>query len=159
LQAQSKNLYWLLLSILIIAIDQCSKYLAVKYLTFHQPVPLIPFFNLTLAHNTGAAFNFLGSAGGWQRWLFVGFAILVTVMCSLWLYRLPTKSRLNAAAISMVIGGAIGNVWDRLDYGYVIDFIDFYVNDWHWPIFNIADSAICIGVAILAYISFTTQDK
>lgn len=159
MQAQTKNLYWLLLSMIVIILDQLTKYLAVNHLTLHQPVPLMPFFNLTLAHNTGAAFNFLGSAGGWQRWFFIGFAMLVSISCSIWLYRLPAKHCLNAAAISLIIGGALGNIWDRLNYGYVIDFIDFYVNDWHWPIFNVADSAICIGVGLLAYLSFTTQEQ
>lgn len=153
MHSQLKNLYWLLVSLLIIVLDQYSKILVVKYLTFQEPVPIIPFFNFTLAYNTGAAFNFLGSAGGWQRWFFAAIALIVTLGCCSWLYRLPRQDKFTALAISLIIGGALGNLWDRLTLGYVRDFIDFYVNTWHFPIFNIADSAICVGVAILVILT------
>lgn len=158
LQSGIKNLVWLLLSIVIIFFDQLTKLYAIKYLSLYQPLPLMPFFNLTLAHNTGAAFSFLGAESGWQRWFFVGTALIVSMLCLAWLYRLPTKGKLLLAAIGLLLGGALGNLWDRLVYGYVIDFIDLYVGDWHWPIFNIADAAICIGVAIIAITSLKKQD-
>lgn len=151
---KTKNLYWLLLSIIVIILDQLTKCWAVKELTLYQPLPLVPYFNLTLAHNTGAAFSLLGTAGGWQRWFFTAIAVLASAVCTVWLYRLPVNNRWSAAAISMLLGGALGNLWDRLMLGYVIDFIDLYVNDWHWPVFNVADIAICLGVGILAVTSF-----
>ena len=158
MQSGIKNLVWLLLSLAIVCFDQLSKLYAVKYLSLYQPLPLVPFFNLTLAHNTGAAFSFLGSAGGWQRWFFAFIALVVSIACLVWLYRSPARGKLLLAAISLLLGGALGNLWDRLAYGYVIDFIDLYVGDWHWPIFNIADAAICIGVAIIAMTSLKKQD-
>ncbi len=159
LQTTLRNFYWLLLSVAILAFDQLTKYLAVKYLVLYQPMPLMPSFNITLAHNTGAAFSLLGSAGGWQRWFFAGVALLASIVCVGWLYRLPAKQRFTASAISLILGGALGNLWDRLQYGYVIDFIDFYLQDWHWPVFNIADAAICIGVSLLIFTSFKPQEN
>lgn len=159
LKTNFKNLSWLIISFLIIFLDQLSKQLAIKYLTLYQAKPLMPFFNLTLAHNTGAAFSLLGTAGGWQRWFFAGIAIVASIGGTVWLYRLPAKDKLSAFAISLILSGALGNLWDRLVYGYVIDFIDFYINDWHWPVFNIADSAICIGVALLIITTLRKQES
>ena len=104
---------------------------------------------MTLAHNYGAAFSFLSDAGGWQRWLFTGLASVVTVVLVIWLLRLTAKERMLAAALSLVIGGAVGNLIDRIINGYVVDFIDVYYRDWHWPAFNVADSAISCGIVLL----------
>ena len=142
-------LKWLWLSALVIALDQVTKVAADTWLAYHDPVPVLPFFNLLLSYNTGAAFSFLSDAGGWQRWFFVVLALGVSAVIALWLYRLPANQRWTAMALGLVLGGAIGNVIDRLLYGHVVDFLDFYVGQWHWPTFNVADSAITIGVAVL----------
>lgn len=142
-------LKWLWLSVVVIALDQATKVAAEIWLQYHDPVPVLPFFNLMLSYNTGAAFSFLADAGGWQRWFFVLLALGVSAVIVFWLSRLPPAQRWVAVALSLVLGGAIGNVIDRLAYGHVIDFLDFFVGQWHWPTFNIADSAITIGVAVL----------
>ena len=140
---------WLLMSAVIIALDLWTKGLATDSLTLYRPVEINSWLNMTLAHNYGAAFSFLSDAGGWQRWLFTGLASVVTLVLIVWLLRLPAKEKLTAAALSMIIGGAVGNLIDRIINGYVVDFIDVYYNDWHWPAFNLADSAITGGVILL----------
>ena len=142
-------LKWTWLSGVVIFIDQLTKYLASTLLDMHQPVSIIPMFNLYLTHNYGAAFSFLSQAGGWQRWFFTIVALVVSVIIITWVRRLKDNETLQAVSLSLILGGALGNVIDRLIFGYVIDFIDVYYGDWHWPAFNIADSAITIGVALL----------
>ena len=110
---------------------------------------MVPFVNLTLTHNTGAAFSLLHRAGGWQRWLFAALAVVVSIAIVIWLKRLPRNARWTAAGLALVLGGALGNLWDRLAHGYVVDFIDFYYGEWHWPAFNVADSAITLGAVML----------
>ena len=148
---------WLWLSLLIVILDQATKWLAEGLLLPFQPVPLMPLLNLTLMYNEGAAFSFLANAGGWQRWLFAGFALVMTLALTLWLLRLDKGERATAAALSLVIGGAIGNLIDRVQSGRVVDFIDFYVGTWHWPAFNVADSAISIGIVFLLVTSFRSE--
>ncbi|MBK5968638.1 signal peptidase II [Thiorhodovibrio winogradskyi] len=140
---------WLWLTATVILLDQLTKWLAERLLPLHEPVALMPMLNLTLMHNEGAAFSLLADAGGWQRWLFAAFALLVTIVLVVWLLRLDARERMTAAALALLIGGAVGNLIDRLRTGRVVDFIDVYYGDWHWPAFNIADSAITIGVALL----------
>jgi signal peptidase II len=142
-------LKWLWLSVLVVVLDQVSKALASTHLHYHQPVEVLPMFNLTLSYNTGAAFSFLGGAGGWQRWLFVGLAVVVSIVLVLWLNRLTRRDVWIASSLALIVGGAIGNVIDRVRLGYVVDFLDVYYRGWHWPTFNIADSAITVGVTIL----------
>jgi signal peptidase II len=142
-------LRWLWIALLVIALDQWSKYAATIYLDYADPVHVIPFFNLTLLHNTGAAFSFLSEAGGWQRWFFATIAVVVSLVIVVWIARLEKEQRWLAVALALVLGGAIGNLWDRLYLGYVIDFIDVYYKSYHWPAFNIADSAIFAGGAML----------
>lgn len=144
-------LKWLWLSALVVVLDQFTKQWASAALGFQEPVAVMPFFNLTLMHNTGAAFSFLSSAGGWQRWFFTAIAIFVSVVIVFWLKRLKPQEVWVAAALALVLGGALGNVWDRATLGYVIDFIDVYAGRWHWPAFNLADSAIVVGAAILIW--------
>ncbi len=140
--------YWWL-SGLVIVLDQVTKFLAKTLLTFHQPMPVLPSFNLLLTYNTGAAFSFLAGAGGWQRWFFLGLGLLVSIGLIVWLRRLkPTETRL-AAALALILGGAIGNLIDRAWLGQVIDFIQLYYQHWYWPAFNLADSAITVGAALL----------
>lgn len=142
-------LHWLWLSVLVIALDHGTKYLASTMLDYGVPVPVLPSFNLTLAHNTGAAFSFLADASGWQRWFFVAIAVVVSGILLDWLRRLPRHETWTAVSLTLILGGAVGNVIDRVVHGYVVDFIQVYYDVWYWPAFNIADSAITVGVAIL----------
>lgn len=142
-------LKWLWVSVLVIVLDQLTKLWAVSALGYGKPVAVIPFFNLTLMHNTGAAFSFLSEAGGWQRWFFALVALLISAAILVWLKRLPNGKAWLAVALTLVLGGALGNVWDRITLGYVIDFLDFYYQGWHWPAFNLADSAIFVGAVML----------
>ncbi len=140
---------WLLMSVVIITLDLWTKGLATESLTLYRPLELTTWLNMTLAHNYGAAFSFLSDAGGWQRWLFTGLAAVVTLVLIVWLLRLQPGEKLTAAALGLIIGGAVGNLIDRINNGYVVDFIDVYYRDWHWPAFNLADSAITGGVILL----------
>jgi len=147
-------LKWLWLSLLALVLDQSSKLLIDGSMQLYQSIPLLPSFNLTYVHNTGAAFSFLSTAGGWQRWLFAGLALAISIGITVWLTRLQKHETVLAAALSLVLGGAIGNLIDRLAYGYVIDFLDVYYGTWHWPAFNIADAAITLGVMLMLAESF-----
>lgn len=147
-------LKYLWLSLAIIIADQISKTLMVNWLDLYETVRVLPFFNLTLAHNPGAAFSFLAGAGGWQRWFFVVLAAVISTVLIVWMRRLAQTAKLEAISLALIIGGAIGNVIDRLIYGYVIDFLDVYAGSYHWPAFNIADSAICVGAVLLIIDSF-----
>jgi signal peptidase II len=140
---------WLLMSLVIVVLDLWTKGLATDSLTLYRPVELTSWLNMTLAHNYGAAFSFLSDAGGWQRWLFTGLALVVTLVLIVWLLRLSAKEKVTAASLGLIIGGAVGNLIDRIMHGYVVDFIDVYYRDWHWPAFNLADSAITGGVILL----------
>ncbi len=145
----ARNLKWLLLSVLVVALDLFSKSIASDNLQLHQPLPVFPGFNLTLMHNKGAAFSFLSSAGGWQRWFFTIIAAVVSVVIVVWLARLKPRQHWLALALALVLGGALGNLWDRLTLGYVVDFIQVYYREWYWPAFNVADSAIFVGAVML----------
>ncbi|AWN74731.1 signal peptidase II [Legionella anisa] len=136
---------WFMLSLIVIVFDQASKYLASVFLTPYKPLPVFPMFNFTLAYNSGAAFSFLSGAGDWHRWFFAGFSFIVSVILAVWLYRTESQARFLLAGISLILGGAIGNLIDRALDGYVIDFIDVYYKHHHFATFNLADSAICIG--------------
>jgi len=149
-------LNWLWLSGLVIVLDQTSKWLAERLLEPLVQVPVLPSFNLTLVYNKGAAFSFLSQAGGWQRWFFSGLAIAVSLFIVLWLRRLHAQDTWTAAGLSLVLGGAMGNLIDRLIYGHVIDFIDLYYSTYHWPTFNLADSAITVGATLLIVHSLVT---
>lgn len=152
-------LKWTWISVLVLALDQLTKQLASSYLNYAEPVAVMPLFNLTLVHNTGAAFSFLSQAGGWQRWFFAAIALLVSAGLLLWLKRLSAEKVWEAVALTLVLGGALGNVWDRILLGYVVDFLDFYYGNWHWPAFNIADMAITGGAAILIIDSLWSRKK
>jgi signal peptidase II len=146
---EGRQTRWLWLSALVVALDQGTKWMAEAALDPYLPVPLVPSFNLTLMYNEGAAFSFLAGAGGWQRWFFAGLAALVTIALGVWLHRLMATERATALGIALVMGGAVGNLIDRILTGRVVDFIDVYYAGWHWPAFNLADSAITLGVALL----------
>ncbi len=147
-------LKWLGLSLFAILLDQGTKLAIDSSMKLYQSIPVLPFFKLTYVHNTGAAFSFLSEAGGWQRWFFAGLALAISCGIAVWLARLKQHETLLAVALSLVLGGAIGNLIDRLAYGYVIDFLDVYYQTWHWPAFNIADSAITLGVILMLLESF-----
>ncbi len=148
----SKNstaLTWLWLSAVVIVADQITKYLASTYLHLYDPVAIGPGFNLTLVHNTGVAFSFMSDGSDWTRWFLVTLAVAAGVAIVIWLTRLPAGQTLASAALALILGGAAGNVWDRIQFGYVVDFVDVYYGAWHWPAFNVADSAITFGAVLL----------
>ena len=140
---------WLWVAVVVLIVDQCTKLLADAMLAMHQSVELLPFLALRKAYNTGAAFSFLGDASGCQRWFFIILALVVIVILLAWLRRLPPGDTRVRLALVMILGGAVGNVVDRIVYGHVIDFIDVFYGSWHWPTFNVADSAISIGAFLL----------
>ncbi len=142
-------LRWLWLSLTVIGLDQLSKWAAVTFLPYDRAVPILPHFNLTLVYNTGAAFNFLSHADGWQRWFFVGLAFLVSIALIVWLKRLREGSHWTALAIALILGGSLGNATDRIVRSHVVDFISLYIQHWYWPAFNLADSAITVGAFTL----------
>ena len=154
---------WLWLSVLILLLDQITKWLVLAALRPYEVLPLAPNINLTLMFNTGAAFSFLSDAGGWQRWIFAGFALAVTLALVVWLLRLKPQEHWLAAALALIVGGAVGNLVDRLLLGPVVDFIQVYLpflpfaifNP--WPAFNVADSAITVGVVLLLVESLRTH--
>lgn len=142
-------LRWLWLSVAILALDQLTKWVIDHSMHVYQSIDLLPFFNLTYLRNQGAAFSFLSDAGGWQRWFFVTLSAVASAGIVYWLSRLGKNLRWEACAWAMVLGGAAGNLIDRAVFGYVIDFLDVFYRDWHWPAFNVADSAITIGIGML----------
>ncbi len=152
-------LKYLGLSGLVIVLDQLSKWIISSSFSLHETLAVMPFFNLTLAHNTGAAFSFLAQAGGWQRWFFVGLTTVISIALLIWLKKLNRQAKLEAIAISLILGGAIANVIDRIYFGYVVDFLDFYYGTAHFAAFNIADSAICIGAGLLIIDSFMSKPE
>ena len=140
----------LVLAALVLLLDQASKLAVLSLLQPYQSLPVVPdFFNLTLVFNRGASFSFLAEADGWQRWLFSGISGAAAVVIIVLLHRTPRSDRLNGVGLSLVLGGAVGNLIDRLWLGHVIDFFDVYYRAWHFPAFNIADSAISVGAALL----------
>lgn len=151
-----KYYYWLLV-VAIIVIDQLSKCWVSHYLQLGESRYGTPFFNLVLAHNYGAAFSFLNVPGGLQRWLFVVLSSVISVLLLFWLR--TAQSRLQATALALILGGAVGNLIGRLFKGYVVDFLQFHWADYCWPAFNVADSAVCIGVGLLIISLFFTRKK
>lgn len=143
------NYRWLILTVVVLILDQWTKHLALAHLQPYQPIEVMAHFNLKLAFNTGAAFSFLADQGGWQRWFFVVLTFVISCVLLVWLFRLEKSQRMLALALALILGGAIGNVYDRLLYGHVVDFIDWHAAGYHWPAFNIADSAIVCGAVLL----------
>lgn len=142
------------IAVTIIVIDQITKWIANSQLTLHEQNPVMTSFNFTLMYNYGAAFSFLSDAGGWQRWFLTIVAAVISVVLMVWIYRLKPHEKWLGIALSLILGGAIGNVIDRTIFGYVIDFIQWYYDRFYWPAFNIADAAICVGTVILLITSF-----
>ncbi|KPX41998.1 signal peptidase II [Pseudomonas syringae pv. tagetis] len=153
------RLAWLWLSVLVLVIDQASKYYFENTLSLYQQIIVIPdLFSWTLAYNTGAAFSFLADGAGWQRWLFALIAIVVSAVLVVWLKRLGRDDTWLAVALALVLGGALGNLYDRIVLGHVIDFIlVHWENRWYFPAFNVADSAITVGAIMLALDMFKSK--
>jgi signal peptidase II len=149
---------WLSISALVVAVDQLTKYIVGRSFALYESLEVTPFFNLVLVHNRGAAFSFLSSAGGWQRPFFIGIALVAAAWIS-WLLRKHPTETLFCFALSLILGGAIGNVVDRVLFGAVVDFLDFHVFGWHWPAFNVADSAITVGAALLIWDALIAKGK
>jgi signal peptidase II len=147
----ASGLLWLWIAAMVVLMDRYSKFWIVDHLAPFEPLKILPIFNLTLAFNKGAAFGFLHSASGWQNLLLCTFACLVSLIIIYWLYQSARNERWLNIALCFIIGGALGNVWDRVLYGYVIDFFDFHMGHWHFAIFNVADSAICLGAVMLIW--------
>ena len=145
------------LAIVVIALDQATKMWVSANLEYGQPVVINAFFNLTLLHNPGAAFSFLSDAGGWQRWFFGAIAAVVSVVLVVWIARLGGGKGREALALALILGGAVGNLYDRLVLGYVVDFLVLHYEQHAWPAFNIADSAITLGAGLLLLDMFTAQ--
>lgn len=156
-------LCWLWLSAVVIVLDQISKYYIGTKFSLYEQLTVTPFFSFTLAYNTGAAFSFLSDASGWQRWFFVVVALGVSVVLVIWMKRLRSDEKLQAVGMALILGGALGNVWDRIALGHVVDFLLFYYDSYYFPAFNLADSAITLGAGLLILDMFihphTNSDK
>lgn len=145
---------WYAISVVVILLDQVTKYAADNMLDYGRPVEILPVFDLTLLYNKGAAFSFLSDAGGWQRWFFLTISSVVSCVLVVWIYRLPSSQKLLALSLSLILGGAIGNLIDRAYFGHVIDFISVHYDNHYFPAFNIADSAITVGAALMLIEAF-----
>lgn len=154
-----RRILWLLLAAFVVVVDQVTKLLAVQHIPYGFDVEVLPFLQFTLIYNTGAAFSFLSQADGWQRWMFIGIGVVACLVFVIWLIKIAARNNLLSFALSLILGGAVGNLWDRVHLGYVIDFIDIYYKDWHWPAFNIADSAIMLGALLVIIDLFKSEGK
>ncbi len=152
------SLVWLWLSSIVVILDQITKLWVSSILELNQTINVLPHFDLRLLHNPGAAWSILATAGGWQRWFLSILAILVSGVIIVWLSNLERQRYWLACSLSLILGGALGNVIDRIMYGYVIDFVDVYYQNWHWPAFNVADSAISVG-AVMLLVSLIRNEK
>lgn len=150
-QSRTISLRWLclVLALLVCLLDQGSKWWVTKTFQYAETLEIFKGLALTLRHNTGAAFSFLDDAGGWQRWFFVGVALVISAIIFVWLGRLNNQQKTEAIGLSLILGGALGNALDRILQGYVVDFIVLYYQDWQFPAFNIADIAINLGVILV----------
>jgi len=140
---------YFMVTIVVVFLDQASKHWAMIALTPFEPQLVLAFFNYTLAFNTGAAFSFLHNAGPWHQWFFVAISIFMSILIVIWMLRVPKTEGYFLIGLSLILGGALGNLIDRAHYGFVVDFIQLHFHNHYWPIFNIADSAICIGAFVL----------
>ena len=148
---------WLGIATLVLLLDQLSKITISRLFAYGETLPLTSFFNLILVHNKGAAFSFLSDAGGWQRWFFSIIAAGASTLI-VYLLRKHAADRLFCIALSLILGGALGNLWDRITIGHVVDFLDFHAGGYHWPAFNVADSAIFMGAMLMVIDSFRRKE-
>ena len=155
---KTHSLRWLWITLLFLVIDQVTKHWVANSMNLYESINVLPFFNITYVHNLGAAFSFLADQGGWQRWFFTAVASIASVVFIIWLAKTPKEQPLLAIALACMLSGALGNLIDRVLFGYVIDFLEFYIDTFKWPVFNVADSIIFIGAALMIIDSFV-QDK
>ncbi len=157
---RDRGLIWLWLSAVVFIVDQLTKYVATEALTLYVPQKVNRFLNWTLLHNEGIAFSLLANQPGWQRWFILIMASVIVIWLLIWLFNSPRRYRLHNISLALVIGGAFGNIYDRAVLGYVVDFIQLHYNDYYWPAFNVADSAITVGAVLLIIDTlFRKQDK
>ena len=152
------SLPWCLLSLLVFLIDRVSKYYVSHFFLFGEPRPLIPYLNIMLVYNKGTAFSLLNQGKVWEFWFLTLIALFVSLMVLIWLVRLPRQAYWRACALSLILGGALGNIWDRISLGYVIDFIDVHFKNYHFATFNIADAAITVGAILLVLEAFSQKN-
>ncbi|WP_040977041.1 signal peptidase II [Necropsobacter massiliensis] len=153
------GLSFLWLSCIAFILDLATKYLVVSRFELYESVNILPVFNLTYVRNPGAAFSFLADHSGWQQYFFILLALAISAMLVYFLYQNSRRQTLQNSAYALIIGGALANMADRAYHGFVVDFLDFYWRDWHYPVFNVADIAICVGAGLLALDAFKPGDK
>lgn len=149
INARMKQSVWLLIAVLVVALDLWTKSLATQMLEYGRPVEILPVLDFTLLHNRGAAFSFLSSAGGWQRWVFTAIALAVSAVLLVWTLQLKPHERWLSVTLPLILGGALGNLYDRLTLGYVVDFVHFHWQGRYFPAFNVADAAITAGAIMM----------
>jgi signal peptidase II len=149
---------WLGIALVVVLLDQVTKITMSKLLLYGQSETITTYFNLVMVYNKGAAFSFLSDQPGWQRYFFTGVSVIASVFI-LWMLKRNPEQRLFCWALALILGGAIGNLIDRVAYGHVIDFLDFYVRGWHWPAFNVADSAITVGAILFVLDEFRRVNR
>lgn len=155
----NSGLRWLWLTLLCLVLDQVTKHWVAGSFSLYESINVLPIFNITYVHNLGAAFSFLADQGGWQRWFFTAIAAIACIVFTIWLARTAKSQTLLSIAVALMLSGAMGNLIDRALFGYVIDFLDFHWSGNHFPAFNVADSMIFIGAALMILESFTTEDN
>lgn len=153
------GLSWLWLTLICLIVDQVTKHQVVGSMELYESIQVLSFFSITYVHNLGAAFSFLADQGGWQRWFFTAIAAIASIVFIIWLAKTPKDKKLLSIAFALLLSGALGNLIDRVLFGYVIDFLDFYIGSYRWPAFNVADSMIFIGAALMIFDSFKNSDK
>lgn len=153
------GLKWLWLSLIVYLIDLGSKWIVISHFQLYESIKILPIFNFTYVRNYGAAFSFLADHSGWQKYFFIVLALAISALLTFWLYRSSVQQKLTNSGYAFIIGGALANMTDRIYHGYVVDFLDFHWGIHHYPVFNLADSAIFIGVALLLLDSFLQSKK
>ena len=151
--SRGREMLWWAVAAGVVVADHATKWLASELMSARPPVVVTPFFNFVLAHNTGAAFSFLAEGSGWQRWFFAGIAVIAAVLISM-LIRRHAGEKLFCSGLALILGGAVGNLIDRLAWGHVVDFLQLHAGPWYWPAFNVADSAITVGAVLVVLDSF-----
>lgn len=154
-----KPWFWYVVAVVVMVLDQASKHAIEAVFDYGETKVFTSFFNFTLAYNTGAAFSFLADAGGWQRWFFAVIAVSASVLLTVWIARTSATNPREAFALAFILGGALGNLYDRIVLGHVVDFIVVHYQDNYWPAFNLADSAICLGAFVLLVDMFMNKEK
>jgi len=157
--AMNSGLSWLWLTLLCLVVDQITKQYVANSMELYQSIEVLSFFNITYVHNLGAAFSFLADQGGWQRWFFTAIAAIASVIFVVWLAKTPKDQKILSIAFALLLSGALGNLIDRVLFGYVIDFLDFYIGSYRWPAFNVADSMIFIGAGLMIFDSFKNGNQ